>query len=137
MDGAAGRHSATIIAAEDKGKLLVTRNELRRVLLSDTHQFHREVRVPDGDLLIHAGDFTVFSKSRSAILDFSKWLGELRHHHKIIIPGNHAFFLEANPFERSVFTNAVVLINEGIEIESLQLLGVSSDPSLRRCLWAE
>jgi len=48
---------------------------LRLVLLSDTHELHREVEVPDGDILIHAGDFTMFSKSMNAITDFNTWLG--------------------------------------------------------------
>ncbi len=50
---------------------------LRIVLLGDTHQLHREVEVPDGDILIHAGDFTMFSKSMNAITGFNAWLGEL------------------------------------------------------------
>jgi hypothetical protein len=33
---------------------------LRLVLLGDTHELHREVEVPDGDILIHAGDLTIF-----------------------------------------------------------------------------
>ena len=32
--------------------------------------------VPNGDILIHAGNFTMFSKSASAILDFNEWLGD-------------------------------------------------------------
>src|ERR1039457_3044860 len=91
------------------------RTALRLVLLSDTHQLHREVEVPDGDVLIHAGDFTMFSKSMSAIGDFNTWLGELPHRHKIVVPGNHEFFLEADPSERFLLDNATVLINEGIE----------------------
>jgi hypothetical protein len=36
---------------------------LRLVLLSDTHQLHREVDVPVGDIFIHARDFTMFSEN--------------------------------------------------------------------------
>ena len=75
--------------------------------------------MPDGDVLIHAGDFTMFSKSMSAIGDFNTWLGELPHRHKIVVPGNHEFFLEADPSERFLLDNATVLINEGIEIDGL------------------
>jgi hypothetical protein len=46
------------------------------VAISDTHQLHREFDVPPGDLLIHSGNFTMFSKSAAAILDFNEWLGE-------------------------------------------------------------
>jgi hypothetical protein len=41
------------------------------VLFGDTHELHREVEVPAGDLLICVGDFTMFSKNLSAIEDFS------------------------------------------------------------------
>jgi hypothetical protein len=47
------------------------------VCISDTHELHRELDVPNGDILIHAGDFTMFSESVAAILDFNEWLGEL------------------------------------------------------------
>ena len=30
---------------------------VRLVLLSDTHGLHREISIPDGDVLVHAGDF--------------------------------------------------------------------------------
>jgi Icc-related predicted phosphoesterase len=105
-----------------------TRTPLRLVLLSDTHEIHREVEVPTGDILIHAGDFTMFSKSMEAIADFNDWLGELPHRHKIVVPGNHEFFLEADPSERLILDNAVVLINEGTEIEGLRIWGSPVTP---------
>jgi Trk K+ transport system NAD-binding subunit len=43
--------------------------------MSDTHGHHREVEVPDGDVLIHAGDFAFFNGSTFAIRDFNAWLG--------------------------------------------------------------
>ena len=92
------------------------------VLLSDTHQLHREVEVPDGDIFIHAGDFTMFSESMDAVVDFNAWLGELPHRYKIVVPGNHEFFLEADPSERSLLSNATVLINEGPEVAFKVLL---------------
>ena len=96
---------------------------LRVVCISDTHELHRELDVPDGDLLIHAGDFTMFSKSAAAIRDFNTWLGELPHAHKVICPGNHEFFLESDRSNRSLISNATVLINEGIEVMGLKIWG--------------
>jgi len=106
----------------------IVRTALRLVLLSDTHGLHREIDVPAGDILIHAGDFTMFSRSPAEITDFNTWLGELPHRFKGIVPGNHEFFLEADPTERSVLSNATVLINEGIEIEGLRLWGSPVTP---------
>jgi predicted phosphohydrolase len=90
---------------------------LRLVLLSDTHELHREIEVPYGDILIHAGDFTLFSRSLRAVEDFNTWLGELPHPHKIVVPGNHEFFLESDLSRLSLLSNATALINDAIEIE--------------------
>ena len=98
------------------------------VLFGDTHELHREVEVPAGDLLICVGDFTMFSKNLSAIEDFNEWLGELPHRYKIVVPGNHEFFLESNPERRSLLDNANVLIDESIEIEGLNIYGSPMTP---------
>ena len=103
-------------------------DSLTIVAISDTHQLHREIEVPSGDLLIHAGDFTMFSKSASAILDFDEWLGQLTHRWKIVIPGNHEFFLESDPSKRSLISNATMLIDEGIEIMALKIWGSPMTP---------
>jgi Icc-related predicted phosphoesterase len=84
--------------------------------------------VPDGDILIHAGDFTMFSESLDVVVDFNDWLGELPHRYKIVVPGNHEFFLEADPSDRSLLSNATLLINEGVEIEGLRLWGSPVTP---------
>lgn len=100
------------------------------VLVSDTHELHRELDVPDGEVLIHAGDFTMLSRSRVAIADFGAWLGELRHRHKIVVPGNHELFLEADGSKRSLLNNAIVLINEAVEIDGLRIWGSPVTPLL-------
>jgi Icc-related predicted phosphoesterase len=100
---------------------------LQIVILSDTHQLEGDVQVPSGDVLIHAGDFTFFSKSLKAILDFNHWLGELPHR-CVVVPGNHEFFLESDPSRRSLISNATVLINEGVEIQGLRIWGSPVTP---------
>jgi len=95
-------------------------SSLTLVLLSDTHELHREVDVPDGDILIHAGDFTMFSGSLRAIEDFNAWLGELPHQ-PIVCPGNHEFFLERDPSRRFLLNEATVLINESVEVSGLKI----------------
>jgi len=99
------------------------KSSLQLVLLSDTHELHREVDVPPGDILIHAGDFTMFSRSLPAIIDFNDWLAELPHRYKIVVPGNHETFLHTDPSNRALVSNAAVLINEGIEIAGLRIWG--------------
>lgn len=98
------------------------------VLFGDTHELHREVVVPMGDILICTGDFTMFSKSLEAIEDFDDWLGELPHRHKIVVPGNHEFFLEADPSRRSLLSNATVQIDECVSIGGLRIYGSPVTP---------
>ena len=90
------------------------------VLMSDTHEQHRKVDVPDGDLLIHAGDFTYFNRSPSAVRDFNQWLHSMPHKYKVVIPGNHES-RPGGPAWREQITGAVVLINEGIELAGLRI----------------
>jgi Icc-related predicted phosphoesterase len=93
------------------------------VMVSDTHELHRELDVPQGDLLIHAGDFTMFSRSAAAILDFNDWLGELPHRFKVVVPGNHEFFLVSDRSKQSLISNATLLINENVEMLGLTIWG--------------
>jgi len=41
-------------------------HDVRIAMVSDTHGRHRDVYVPDADILIHAGDFTHFGKIKDA-----------------------------------------------------------------------
>jgi len=62
---------------------------MRVVCVSDTHSMHRTLgTIPDGDVLVHAGDFTQ-TGTLAEVQDFCSWLGSLPHEHKIVIAGNH------------------------------------------------
>lgn len=101
--------------------------QLRIVCISDTHELHRELDVPPGDLLLHSGDFTFFSRSRAMLRDFNLWLGELPHRHKVIVAGNHEFLLE-EPRNRNLITNATLLIDTGVEVEGVRIWGSPVTP---------
>jgi len=65
-------------------------NKLRFVCMADTHSLtpHMKLPVPEGDVFIHAGDFTRCG-ALSEVKEFNNWLGKLPHKHKIVIAGNH------------------------------------------------
>ena len=78
-----------------------TTKSARIVVISDTHELHRGVNIPDGDILIHCGDilfanFHKYSleKSLDKIRDFNQWLGSLPHRYKLIVAGNHDYCFE-------------------------------------------
>jgi Icc-related predicted phosphoesterase len=100
---------------------------MRIVCIADTHELHRELVVPPGDLLIHAGDISLLSKRPWIYRHFDIWLGELPHRHKIVIPGNNDYLLE-DPKERKVITNAMLLVDSGVEIEGLKIWGSPVTP---------
>ena len=104
-----------------------TSDSLTIVLISDTHAMHRGVEVPPGDLLIHAGDFTMDSMSAEKLLDFNEWLGELPHPYRVVIPGNHDGVVD-DLSRRRLISNATLLINEGIEVMGLKIWGSPVTP---------
>jgi predicted phosphodiesterase len=120
---------------------------MRIVLISDTHGLHRTLEVPNGDLLIHAGDFTLNSNPPSIISDFNARLGSVPHRHKVVVPGNHEFVLE-EPRNRRAIANAILLIDSGVEIEGIRIWGSpvtplyggafgKSNPADRQRHWAQ
>ena len=59
--------------------------------MSDTHGHHRRVNIPDGDVLVHAGDITI-SGQLKIMSDFAEWMGSFSHKKKYVIFGNHDRF---------------------------------------------
>lgn len=69
---------------------------LRFVCISDTHSGHDQMKheIPDGDVLIHAGDFTLRGLL-GEVNAFNKFIGSLPHKYKIVIAGNHEHCLNS------------------------------------------
>lgn len=65
---------------------------IRIVCLSDTHTQIPE-HVPDGDLLIHAGDMCTLGDVTELQAQIH-WLNSLPHKHKVVISGNHDAYLD-------------------------------------------
>lgn len=68
----------------------VAPNKARVVCMSDTHSLTPYIKfdIPDGDIFIHAGDFTKCGQLQE-VVEFNNWIGALPHKHKIVIAGNH------------------------------------------------
>lgn len=69
---------------------------MRIVFLSDTHNQLHSVDVPDGDVLVHAGDATMLG-SLVELSKFNQAMGQLPHRHKLFSPGNHDILCERDP----------------------------------------
>lgn len=101
-----------------------TRERMKLVITSDTHGFTPDL--PEGDLLLHAGDLTMIG-SDEEIAAADKWLGTQRHkfENTVVVPGNHDFCFDKK-FRESPITeleNATVLINRSIEVGGITIWG--------------
>ena len=65
-------------------------SHLRFVAISDTHNHHADLQIPDGDVLLHAGDLT-YGGSLEEVESFNAWLGTLPHKHKIVVAVRNAY----------------------------------------------
>lgn len=97
---------------------------MRLVCVSDSHCQHRKIHVPDGDVFIHAGDFTCHGYETD-VRDFAAWLRDLPHPHKIVIAGNHDVCFEEQPKDAVSWLDdaATYLCNSGCEISGLNFWG--------------
>ena len=101
---------------------------IKVVMISDTHGKHRELdnTLPDGDILIHAGDFSTHYNIEDAI-DFNEWLGTLPHRYKIVVNGNHDSPIcirvpnsHKVPWSKetsAILSNAILLSDSSVKLE--------------------
>jgi predicted phosphodiesterase len=101
---------------------------MRIVCLSDTHNLHDRIHVPEGDLLLHAGDATLRGTA-GEVSAFFDWLAGRPHRHKVFVAGNHDFLFEREPaLARSLVHGAVYLEDAAAEIEGLRIWGSPWQP---------
>ena len=105
---------------------------MRLVAISDTHGSHFGIKIPDGDWLIHAGDFS----SHGALgdtMDFLRWFNTHPHRRKILIAGNHDWLLEKDRnFWRIIkmeFPDITYLQDESVELDGLKVHGSPQTPT--------
>lgn len=102
---------------------------MRLVLLADTHGLHRRVAVPDGDIVLHAGDLSGAGRPEE-LADFFGWFANLAHPHKVCIAGNHDWLAERDPaaFRALVPSQVTYLENEEAVVGGLRIWGSPITP---------
>jgi len=107
---------------------------MKIVVISDTHEKHDLVKIPEGDILIHCGDWTN-QGTLPSIEKFLEWFSKKPHQHKVFIPGNHELGLvnanKAQAFDlinRYVNDNLHFLLNSSVTIEGLKFYGSPATP---------
>lgn len=101
---------------------------IRLVIIADTHGLHEKLAIPDGDILIHAGDLTL-RDSADEVAAFNEFLGALPHPEKIVIAGNHDFYFEREPrAARALMTNCTYLEDEAVTVRGIKFYGSPWQP---------
>lgn len=104
--------------------------------ISDTHNQHKNIVLPGGDFLIHAGDATMGGRL-TELMPFLDWLAKQPYENKIFVPGNHDWACEEGPAlvadeckRRDIF----LLNDSGIKLEGINFWGSPVQPEF--CDWA-
>lgn len=103
---------------------------MKIVCISDTHGQHEKIEVPEGDLLIHAGDVSV-KGTKAGVASFLHWFSQLNFKYKIFVAGNHDWFFERESKElidSMIPENVVYLNDSGINIEGINIWGSPVQP---------
>ena len=97
-------------------------------IIADTHKWHREIVIPECDLLIHCGDMCSFHQDDDRILeDVDVWFAEIAAKEVICIGGNHDFLLQSGEF---TFSHARFLQDSAVELDGLTIYGSPWCPDL-------
>ena len=97
---------------------------------------HRSLKLPKGDMLIHAGDITSF-EMEDELEDFIDWFAKQPFKYKIFISGNHDICLKtSNPSKllkrgriATPDSNLFYLCNSSVTIEDIKFLGSPVTPN--------
>lgn len=112
---------------------------MRIVAISDTHGLHGQLpKLPDGDVLVHAGDFT-YDAGQAALRSFLRWFESQPHKRKVFIAGNHDWAFEkwngpARAMVKELAPSADYLEDSGVEIDGIRFWGSPYQPEF--CGWA-
>ena len=108
---------------------------MRFVVISDTHSMHESILggVPEGDVLIHGGDFCG-QNSKVSVGAFLEWFAAQPHEFKVFIAGNHDGAFERDPewcqrALQEIGPDLIYLQDSGCQIGDLKLWGSPWQPA--------
>jgi len=98
--------------------------------ISDTHNKHKKLKLPGGDILIHSGDVSGRGQS-GEILPFLDWYADQDYSTMILVPGNHDFGFEKEPerYAKECADRKIILLNDsGCTVEDIKIWGSAVQP---------
>lgn len=103
---------------------------MKLCVISDTHEKHNKIDIPECDILIHCGDFSMMG-DKFKILAFLNWFSSQPARYHIYIAGNHDISYEKDlDFKNRMIKkfDLIYLEHEPKEIEGLKFFGSPYSP---------
>lgn len=103
---------------------------MRIVAVADTHLYHGDLRVPDGDVFVHAGDMCRGGRLVE-LEEAAAWIRGLPHALKIVVAGNHdwCFVREPEAARAALGPDVVYLEDSGHDCAGLRVWGSPWQPA--------
>ena len=103
---------------------------MKTFLISDTHNYHRQVIIPEGtECIIHSGDSTNWYdwvRNQPEFEDFLDWFTNIDVKYKVLIPGNHdAWALKKYNVDK-VKERGIIFNEHGYELVNDRLMFLSA-----------
>lgn len=117
---------------QSEQNLIEDNMSLKIVAISDTHSKHRELKIPEADVIVCAGDIS-YKGELNIIQDFAHWMKELPIKHKLSIFGNHEVGMSCGkkrPKALKMLKDAgiIYLEDSGVEIDGVKFWGSPVQP---------
>ena len=109
---------------------------VRIVCISDTHTHHGRVRVPAGDVLVHAGDLTYMNQDYAEVArSFNAWSRAQPQALTFFTPGNHDGFCEklGTAGVRALMPDVFLAAHAGLEVRGCKIFGNAYSRASRSC----
>ena len=102
---------------------------MRIVAVADTHLFHDDLEVPDGDVFVHAGDMCR-GGDLDELREAAEWIAGLPHQYKVIVAGNHDWaFVHEPAAARSAIAGMIYLQDAEATVGRLRFYGSPWQPT--------
>lgn len=103
------------------------------VIVSDTHNLHDKLILPDGDILIHCGDYST-KGSLTEFTNFAQWMVKQNFKYKLVLKGNHDKIHYREDVQSKLNEYGIITLDQNrdaMKIMGLNIWGSNGVPFIR------
>lgn len=106
-------------------------SKVRIACISDTHLQESTLKVPECDILIHAGDMGKFNSTEQDLALFDEWCASLglEPSRILVCAGNHDFCLQNNKNAKDLLSHCTYLFDESVSIGGIKFYASPWQPA--------